>query len=554
MSRYRSTDGRNIQKIFCLALEDTPAEDTCDGIAWKGEEGELNESMSLPLVTVVGGVAGSLILLAAAAILHAIRKHCSRSIHADAAELRTQKLPDDSLFPLLQPNLVPMEEIATSRGYGPVLHLVQSLIGLQPTCDMALEIWPPAFECYNLTVPNLLNLPQVLLGIAAAPKDLVSIAMYASSRANGCAYCSSHCCSFAARRGVDPDVLRRLLEDVDASRSTASAPSPSSEEDTERQARRSVVRVAHGLGTVPASLTADDVSGIYGSSSGLSEDQVEWIVAACAMFGSFNKLMDGLGVPLESGAYEETVGIMDERYRAGKAGALLSPTDPTDTAIATIEQGKQGTVPPSPPPDDWTLVVAFLYQAIRPNGAIWLDSKLHGDTPATIAGCMTYLHSRFGCTFGVVLGNLKQTRIARAVTAIIGKNLDASVSTLGIKHKIVAGIQFARHLENDRLVIVLEQVLKTVAAGGRRGDEKDNGDDDERMTAMILKITKRVSFTPNRVTPRLVQEIRDFSSLTAPMLVELVSFLAMIQMIHRIEVFYHVKHTIPMHAASLHAD
>ena len=263
---------------------------------------------------------------------------------------------------------------------------------------------------------------------------------------------------------------------------------------------------------------------------------MEWIVAACAVFGSFNKLMDGLGVPLENNAFQETVDIMDNQYQAGKAGALLPATE---TATSTnTEQGPKRT----PPVDDWTLLVAFLYQAIRPNGAIWLDNKLHGDAPKTIPACMEYLHSRFGCSFGVVLGNLRHIRIARAVTAIVSKNLDASLSSLGLRRKIVAGIQFAKHLENDRLVIVLEEVLKTVAA--TEGNEKDYGDEDK--TALVLKITKRVSFTPNRVTPRLVQEIRDFPSLTAPMLVELISFLAMIQMIHRIEVFYHVKNTIPV--------
>ena len=69
--------------------------------------------------------------------------------------------------------------------YKPDLAIVRELIGAVPNCDNHLEIWPPGFRTYNLVVPNFLNLPGSLLG-QGAPKDLVGLAMYASSRAASC--------------------------------------------------------------------------------------------------------------------------------------------------------------------------------------------------------------------------------------------------------------------------------------------------------------------------------------------------------------------------------
>lgn len=458
-------------------------------------------------------------------IYYSIRKHTRKQVHEDLEALLRAKVPDDSLFPLLQPYLVGMEEISNKRGYSSVLNIVQCMIGVQPTCDMALEIWPPAFECYNLTVPNMLNVPQLLLGKAltgAAPKALVSIAMYVSSRANGCAYCSAHCCSFAARRGVDPQVLKRLLQEVETGGNTSTNSNNKKSGDDERRdlVRQAVVQVAYGLGTVPASLQHQHVTELYHA---LPASDVEWIVAAAAMFGSFNKLMDGMGIPLEGPTHAETIGIMDPTFDVAKAGAMLPPSQPTA---------------PSPPVDDWTLTVACLYQVFRPGGALALDTKLHGDTPATAKECMEHSLARTGSSFAPVLAPLKHVRIVRALTAILVKNFDASLSAgLGVRRKVLAGLEFCRvGLQNECLYQQLECVLAA------QQPATTSSDDDSYLTELVLKVAKALCYTPNRVHPELVQEIRgEAEVLTAPMLVELVSLLAALQMLHRIETFYRVK-------------
>src|SRR5687768_4957152 len=113
------------------------------------------------------------------------------------------------LIELLETDAVPFETLHTR--YGSLLELVRRLLGVVPNCDPYLEIWPPAFRTYNVMVPNFLNLPFLIWGLGA-PRSTVGLAMYVSSRAAGCAYCSAHSCSFALRRGATVDQMRSALE------------------------------------------------------------------------------------------------------------------------------------------------------------------------------------------------------------------------------------------------------------------------------------------------------------------------------------------------------
>ncbi|MEO7422141.1 MAG: carboxymuconolactone decarboxylase family protein, partial [Ornithinibacter sp.] len=117
-----------------------------------------------------------------------------------------------SLAPLLEPSLVGWVEL--DDGYHTLLELVRALLGVVPDCDRYLEIWPPAFQSYNVMVPNLLNLPVPVLGLGGLPPSVVGLAMYVASRTADCEYCSAHTCSFALRRGADPaKVAAALLPD-----------------------------------------------------------------------------------------------------------------------------------------------------------------------------------------------------------------------------------------------------------------------------------------------------------------------------------------------------
>jgi hypothetical protein len=98
---------------------------------------------------------------------------------------------------------------------------------------------------------------------------------------------------------------------------------------------------------------------------------------------------------------------------------------------------------------------------------------------------------------------------------------------------LLLGIKSCEIIENPRLQAKLQQALKP-----RFGDDHANGKYSDALTQLVLKVGTALSFSPSRMTPEIVDTIRKQQALTAPMLVELVSFLATVQMIHRIESFY----------------
>src|SRR5262249_24860589 len=118
------------------------------------------------------------------------------------------------LLPLLKPAAVPLSTLHSR--YGSLLELVRILIGVVPSCDPYLEIWPAAFRTYNVMVPNFLTLPFLVWGLGVR-KDIVGLGMYAASREAGCAYCSAHTCSFAVRRGTLIDKVAGALDGATSS-------------------------------------------------------------------------------------------------------------------------------------------------------------------------------------------------------------------------------------------------------------------------------------------------------------------------------------------------
>jgi len=109
--------------------------------------------------------------------------------------------------------------------------------------------------------------------------------------------------------------------------------------------------VAYGLGTVPVTLQPDQVRELKRQLAD-DDEKVEWIVAAVAMFGSFNKLMDGLGVPLEPDTYAETADYLDSEYSIAKAGAMMP------------ELHERQRRKPPPAVDDWMTKLAVIYNGL----------------------------------------------------------------------------------------------------------------------------------------------------------------------------------------------
>ncbi|MEL7207914.1 MAG: hypothetical protein AAGK32_06720, partial [Actinomycetota bacterium] len=293
--------------------------------------------------------------------------------------------------------------------YGPVLQLVDVLIGLVPNCDRYLEIWPVGFRTYNLMVPNFLNLPALLLG-RGAPKDLVGLGLYASSRAASCAYCSAHTCSFALRRGATEAAV------------TGEARTP------EEQA---TVALAEGLSTMPHHhdpARTDELAALIGA------DEAEWVAMGVAMMGFLNKFMDGMGVELEQGAVDDVA-------------QMIEPTGWAVGQHGWAGAGSDGSGGP-PAPDSFGTVLRVGRNA---PGAVLLERRWMRGLPRSAPDLRRHLQEQYGYD-EPLLTAMNHGKPRRALGAMLRHNLDPAQSDLGLDTKALCGLVFAVMAENELLV------------------------------------------------------------------------------------------------------
>lgn len=377
------------------------------------------------------------------------------------------------LIELLKKDAVPFETLHAR--YGSLLELVRRLLGVVPNSDSYLEIWPPAFRTYNVMVPNLLNLPFLVWGLGA-PRSTVGLAMYVSSRAAGCAYCSAHSCSFALRRGATVEQLRSALE----------------AERTLTAADRAVVRVAHALAAAPTSIDDEARADLHRHFAG---SDAEWIVLAVAMMGFLNKAMDSLGVPLEECVASEVNGVI--------APSGWTPGKHMIRAVVT------GDLPAADSLLSRAGIVRYAPQALK------LDKLWTAGVPDRWPAVGEFLRRQTGHSFPV-LSRLRHRRAIRAIATMIRDNLGESV--IGRDEKLAAGLIYARTIGNSTLAEELR------ALGAR-----------ELPDSPIQILARAISLNPAAVDARVIESSRAISPAG---IVELVTFVSVLQMLHRLSTFY----------------
>ncbi len=379
------------------------------------------------------------------------------------------------LVRLLKSEAVPFETLHAR--YGGLLELVRTLIGVVPNCDPYLEMWPPAFRTYNVMVPNFLNLPLLIWGLGA-PKDVVGLTLYTSSRTAGCAYCSAHTCSFALRRGATAEKVASALDD-----------DPSNHTPAERAA----IAVARAMSRVPAALTGAHRDAL---ATHFTEGDAEWLVLAASMMGFLNKFMDALGVELEP-------------TTASEVSRVLSPTGWTPGQHLA-------ELPPAGAPPRPDGVLTKLGVVRHAPSALSLDRKWTRGVPGAWPAAGEYLKARTGHDFPV-LGRLRHERAVRALATMLRDNLDAKASLIGVPAKLGAGIVFAQVVGNAALEAELRQL----------GEITEN--------EVIDTLARAIAPSPSRVTDDVVERCR---ALAPAAVVEVVTFVSLMQLLHRLESFY----------------
>jgi alkylhydroperoxidase family enzyme len=359
--------------------------------------------------------------------------------------------------------------------YGSLLELVRTLIGVVPNCDRYLEIWPTAFRSYNVMVPNFLNLPFLVWGMGA-PRTTIGLTLYVSSRAAGCPYCSAHTCSFALRRGATVEEVAAALEGA----------SPLSQRD------RVAVRVARALSVIPADLRDEDRAELRRH---LSEADVEWVVLAAAMMGWLNKTMDALGVPLEEPTVAEVSGVIaSSGWTPGKH----------------MKESPPAGAPPRA--DSFATRIGILRHA---PAAIALDKQWTAGVPDRWPDVGDFLRSKTGHTFPL-LSRLRHRRAIRAIATMIADNLKESV--VGREAKLGAGLVYAEAVHDAPLADELR------ALGAK-----------ELAESSVLTLARAIAPSPAAVDDGVVAACRDLSPAG---IVEVVTFVALLQLLHRLSTFY----------------
>lgn len=380
------------------------------------------------------------------------------------------------LVDLLHQDAVPFPEL--HRRYPPLLALVRTLLGVVPNCDPYLEIWPPAFRTYNVMVPNLLDLPFLLWGFGA-PRSTVGLAMYVSSRAADCMYCSAHTCTFALRRGATVDGVASAL-DADPALGAAD---------------RAAVRIARQLAVVPAIADAEAREELRRH---FSESHVEAIVLSIAMMGWLNKTMDALGVPLEETTVAEIDGVI---ARSGWAPG----------------QHLKGSVPHTAPPRADSLLTRLGVVRHGP-AAARLDRAWTRGVPDRWPEVGEYLRRKTGHDFPI-LSHLRRRRAIRAIATMIELNFGAGESVIGQHQKRAAGLVYAECVGNASLA----EALRATGAVPLPPDSP------------VQRLARAIAPSPARVDEDAMQAAR---ALPPAGIVELVSFVSVLQLLHRISSFY----------------
>jgi hypothetical protein len=258
------------------------------------------------------------------------------------------------------------------------------------------------------------------------------------------------------------------------------------------EADRAAVRVARALAVVPATIDDEARADLRRH---FSEKDAEWVVLAIAMMGWLNKTMDALGVPLEASTASEVKGV-------------IAPSG------WTPGQHMQGAVLGGDPPgaDSRATRVGLIRYAPR---AIKLDKAWTAGVPDRWPAVGEYLRQRTGHTFPV-LSRLRNRRAIRAIATMIKDNLSESV--IGLDHKLAAGLIYAHAIGNPSLA----QELR--ALGAR-----------ELPDSPTQTLARAISSSPAAVDQRVLESSRAISPAG---IVELVTFVALLQMLHRLASFY----------------
>jgi hypothetical protein len=244
---------------------------------------------------------------------------------------------------------------------------------------------------------------------------------------------------------------------------------------------------------VPTTIDDDDRRALRACFSPAHE---EWIVLSIAMMGWLNKTMDALGVPLE----EPTV---------AEVQALITPSG---WSAGKHVQGQLPTSVAAPAADSLGKRLGVIRHAPK---AVGFDKAWTQGVPDRWPAVGAFLRENTGHDFPV-LGRLQHRGPVRAIATMIRDNFCQSV--VGREVKLAAGLLHAEAVHDASLA---EQLR---AAGAKPCAE-----------SAVHVLARAASPSPAAVDAEVVAACRE---LAPAAIVEVVTFIALLQLLHRLESYY----------------
>lgn len=140
----------------------------------------------------------------------------------------------------------------------------------------------------------------------------------------------------------------------------------------------------------------------------------------------------------------------------------------------------------------------------------------------------TYLREHVGHDFPA-LARLCHRRAVRAIAFMLRENLSAQSTVVGLDTKIRCGLVFAEVVGDEALAADLRVLA------GAHGVDPGQKRADPRLSAALL-LARAASPSPAEIDAHVVSACRD-SGLPPAAIVELVTWLAVLQMLHRLACF-----------------
>ena len=245
-----------------------------------------------------------------------------------------------------------------------------------------------------------------------------------------------------------------------------------------------------------------------------------------SMMGFLNKFMDTIGVELESSTVAETRKTMGTDWTPGKAGRLL------DGSLSSVA-----------PPSADSLGVKLSVLKYAP-AALKLDSDWQRGFPNTGPEAAKYLMERSGHDFPL-LSRITHKRAIRAITTVLCENLNESTSVVGLKIKTLAGLLYTRTVENEELT---NEVCKLALHFGNLQADIDRAKSfavfetseagwASEKEQVVMVMARAAAPSPAQITSDVVEQCRR-ANLKPAAIVEVVTWISVLQMLHRLTSYY----------------